>query len=968
MSAALQRRRSLARTARASVSAMLRLVLAWPAAGARRGAPAAERGEHDPDPARLRRRRRPAGALHAVRAAQGAQEHPDRHRRVHGLPRRARARRGQRRPPAARRLGGRAAAAPAAAAASGGNGESPTRRSRPSDARSIGDTRAQRRARRSRRRDRRALRRAGRRRASPRDAVRNALPTSLIVVLALLAAGAARRPDPVRAPACHRLASAAAVTPRDRARRPYAGARSPSPWAASGERGWPPRSRSRSCCARSSRAAACGSSRRRSSRSPRCSSAPALVRGRVPARAARRRAGAPARRAGRCSRSRCWPPSPPLSIVWSLAPGGLVAGGEPHARLPGGVRRRDRARAARAGALGGAARTASRSAARGVCVWALLTKVFPGALAPDEIVRAPARAVRLLEQRRADGRARRAAAAVARRAPLRARGVVNALAWPALGLLLVCLMLAYSRGALLALGVGLVVWFVVVPLRLRGRRGARRARALLGACPSSLGVRAGRPDRGPRADGRARRRRARARRAARCCCAVLLAAAGLAVGFVTATRAADRAHAPDRGPRRCSPALALVAGRRADRAGRRARRASTGRSRRRLEPAHGPERAHPRQHAGPPDRDLLRARALLGRGVQGPRATASSVGHRRRRATRPSATRFRQTARSTSATRTATSSQTLADLGWVGICRLAAGGARVAVRPRRAPSACAGATAGCRSTPSGSGCCALVTVVIVFGVHSAIDWTWFVPAQRPAGAAVRRAGWPAAGRCGGAWRPVAVPVDDAASRRSRAAGARSVDARRGAESRSRAALVVVLALAASWAAYQPAARRARGRRGARAPRPGRLRARGGDRAERGRPQPAVGRPAVRARRDPAGARPDCRRRGDALEKATEVQPANAEAWRRLGRFRLDVLSEAARRAEGLPGRVLPRSAEPDVVVGPDRGHARRARGRRLVPRRAGDERLAQQRRPAGGRDPDRPRSRRPRARRRARRA
>ena len=31
--------------------------------------------------------------------------------------------------------------------------------------------------------------------------------------------------------------------------------------------------------------------------------------------------------------------------------------------------------------------------------------------------------------------------------------------------------------------------------------------------------------------------------------------------------------------------------------------------------------------------------------------------------------------------------------------------------------------------------------------------------------------------------------------------------------------------------------------------------------------------------------------GDALVKATEVQPANAEAWRRLGRFRLDVLSQ-----------------------------------------------------------------------------
>ena len=45
---------------------------------------------------------------------------------------------------------------------------------------------------------------------------------------------------------------------------------------------------------------------------------------------------------------------------------------------------------------------------------------------------------------------------------------VNALAWPALGLLFTCVMLSYSRGALLALLIGLALWFAVVPLRLRG--------------------------------------------------------------------------------------------------------------------------------------------------------------------------------------------------------------------------------------------------------------------------------------------------------------------------------------------------------------------------------------------------------------------------------------------------------------------------------------------------------------------
>src|SRR3954454_866121 len=45
---------------------------------------------------------------------------------------------------------------------------------------------------------------------------------------------------------------------------------------------------------------------------------------------------------------------------------------------------------------------------------------------------------------------------------------VNALAFPALALLVVACLLAYSRGALLALTVGCALWFAVVPLRLRG--------------------------------------------------------------------------------------------------------------------------------------------------------------------------------------------------------------------------------------------------------------------------------------------------------------------------------------------------------------------------------------------------------------------------------------------------------------------------------------------------------------------
>ena len=91
-------------------------------------------------------------------------------------------------------------------------------------------------------------------------------------------------------------------------------------------------------------------------------------------------------------------------------------------------------------------------------MWALASKVFPAALAPDETyarLREPFgywNAIGLM-----------AALGVPPLLWLAARRsgspAANALAWPALGLLFTCLMLSYSRGALLALGFGLVLWF-----------------------------------------------------------------------------------------------------------------------------------------------------------------------------------------------------------------------------------------------------------------------------------------------------------------------------------------------------------------------------------------------------------------------------------------------------------------------------------------------------------------------------
>jgi O-Antigen ligase len=102
-----------------------------------------------------------------------------------------------------------------------------------------------------------------------------------------------------------------------------------------------------------------------------------------------------------------------------------------------------------------------------VCGYALLTKVFPGQLDANDIyarLRAPYdywNAIGLTAAMGVVGcmwlGARRAGHAL-----------LSALAYPATGLMLVTLLLAYSRGALVALALGLALWFCIVPLRLRG--------------------------------------------------------------------------------------------------------------------------------------------------------------------------------------------------------------------------------------------------------------------------------------------------------------------------------------------------------------------------------------------------------------------------------------------------------------------------------------------------------------------
>ena len=121
--------------------------------------------------------------------------------------------------------------------------------------------------------------------------------------------------------------------------------------------------------------------------------------------------------------------------------------------------------------------------------------------------------------------------------------------------------------------------------------------------------------------------------------------------------------------------------------------------------------------------------------------------------------------------------QTLADLGLVGLALSllatvgwAVAALRVTGVPRR--------DRGLPFDPERIGLITMASVVVVFGVHSLIDWTWFVPAN--ACVALLCAGW-VAGACAARDRlstRLAPPI------RPFAAGARPVLARRRARRRS----------------------------------------------------------------------------------------------------------------------------------------------------------------------------------------
>jgi hypothetical protein len=235
--------------------------------------------------------------------------------------------------------------------------------------------------------------------------------------------------------------------------------------------------------------------------------------------------------------------------------------------------------------------------------------------------------------------------------------------------------------------------------------------------------------------------------------------------------------------------------------------------------------------------------------------------------------------------------ETFADFGLIGLglslalliaWAIAAGravGARRLTLGRRRPTGPPAATEpaatadppqpGLNRTAERAGLLTLLCMVVAFGVHSAIDWTWFVPGV--AIPALVGAGW-LAGR-----GPLDTPIGRAAQRRRLTRSPGLIVA---------GTVAALLAVSGGWAIAQPL-------RSANAD------AAGLDAISRGDPAAAIADARAAASRDPLALEPlfelsalydSAGRPGPAraeLVQAVRRQPANAESWQRLARYDLD---------------------------------------------------------------------------------
>jgi hypothetical protein len=543
-----------------------------------------------------------------------------------------------------------------------------------------------------------------------------------------------------------------------------------------------------------------------------------------------------------------------------------------------------------------------------VSAWALLTKVFPGALAGDETyarLRAPFDYWNSVGLTAAIG----VVALVWLGARRSGRPAVNALAWPGIALLEVALMLSYSRGSLLALVIGLAFWFAVVPLRLRGAivlLGATAGAApIVGWAFSMTGLTTDRLPIEVRADS------GHELGALLLVMLVVLLAIGLTAGFLAAERPASP-HAKWIAGRVLIGVLAvipvvLVIALASAPGG------IDGQVSKAWDQLTNPNAATP---ANTPDRltatSSVRARywneAFDVHGISpwvGSGAGAYGTVRNRFR----TGTLYVRHAHGYVP-------QTLADLGWAGLALslLALGlWGWAALR-----------TTGIRRRDRGLpwdaervGMATLVAIALVFGVSSLVDWTWFVPANALMG--LTAAAWviarpPLRKRLQDAALASAVPVAERVREQrplwappapeppvADVAGPGGLPVA-DAEWRRRepfpwlpagaAALIVALAATAAWSAFQPV----------RSVHAGDVAI---ERLERGELDAAVSVAEIAHDRNPLSPEPLWElgyiqeQRGrlanaeEALEEAVRIQPANAETWRRLGRFQLSTLNQPA---------------------------------------------------------------------------
>ncbi len=507
-----------------------------------------------------------------------------------------------------------------------------------------------------------------------------------------------------------------------------------------------------------------------------------------------------------------------------------------------------------------------------ISAYAVLTKILPAALAPDEVY------ARLREPFGYWNSVGLAAALgvpgclwlATRRAGHQA---LNALAYPALGLLVLTILLSFSRGAVLAAALGAAFWFATVPRRLRG------AAAMIAGCAGGGLAAAWAFSQNVLTDDRVpvelRNQVGIELGLMLVVLLGLLTLVGLGVGFWRATQPPSQ-RTRDRAGLALVVALALVpVG--AVVALSLGERGLTDSIAARWEQLTDPKAPLPRN-----DNSRLTAagsvRALywdeaLRAFREAPAVGVGAGGYalvRKRYRTSDNAVRHAH----------GYVVQTLADLGLAGLAvNLALLGAWLVAATRA--TGLRRRDRGRPYPPERMGLLTLFAVVVVFAVHSTIDWTWIVPAN--AGVALLAAGW-LAGRGplrGRATQATGTPAGERLRTRLRAA----LGERPRAIFASAAA---VLALVCAWTVVQPQRANTMAQNA--------LDTLDTGNADAARQQAERARAINPLSLDPlyalwtieaAAGRNTAARR--ALEQAVRLQPSNPEPWVRLAGFEFNTL-------------------------------------------------------------------------------